>query len=284
MKYGAIGFGVSLLLHGLLVPLLYFLIEVDLKPPAPKEQALPLNLGMFQPEPRPEIPATRPSKQATPGTGGAEEIPKPAPPPIPKPRSAIAKKSPPKSPLTKPSSPAKESRTREPSPAQTTPPTASQSTGPSGKGGAPLGHGEGEPLGGYGEGQAAGGYAGGVPGGGGVPDGVPGQAGDGGSAGADNTLQSYGETLLALVKRHKAYPPIAQSRGWQGTVRVELTLGPGGQVANLRIFQSSGHQVLDEKALEMVRKAVQASRMPRTLRESEFTLRIPINFNLARNR
>ena len=49
------------------------------------------------------------------------------------------------------------------------------------------------------------------------------------------------------------YPALALRRGYEGTVRIEFTVAPSGQITATRIGQSSGHSILDEAALETVR-------------------------------
>jgi protein TonB len=42
------------------------------------------------------------------------------------------------------------------------------------------------------------------------------------------------------------YPAEALRNGWEGDVRVDLTIGVAGRVTNCRVLQSSGHSVLDD--------------------------------------
>jgi protein TonB len=42
------------------------------------------------------------------------------------------------------------------------------------------------------------------------------------------------------------YPREALAHGWEGNVRVDLTISPAGHVTGCRIVQSSGHKVLDD--------------------------------------
>lgn len=49
------------------------------------------------------------------------------------------------------------------------------------------------------------------------------------------------------------YPPMARRRGLEGIVLLEVLVDISGGVANLKIFTSSGHHVLDRAALKAVR-------------------------------
>jgi periplasmic protein TonB len=49
------------------------------------------------------------------------------------------------------------------------------------------------------------------------------------------------------------YPGIAKSRHWEGLVMLRVYVTPDGRCGNLNIYRSSGHDVLDESAMEAVR-------------------------------
>lgn len=90
----------------------------------------------------------------------------------------------------------------------------------------------------------------------------------------------YGNTLWSAISKYKKYPRIAQQRGWQGEVVVELLLDGNGKLQSKKILQSSGYDSLDNQALEMVEKALPFPAPPEALRGSNFTIRVPIPFKL----
>jgi protein TonB len=90
----------------------------------------------------------------------------------------------------------------------------------------------------------------------------------------------YGNTLWGAISKEKKYPKIAQMRGWQGEAIVELLLDGNGKLKSKKIIQSSGHEVLDKQALEMVEKAAPYPMPPEVLRGSNFTITVPIPFKL----
>jgi protein TonB len=51
------------------------------------------------------------------------------------------------------------------------------------------------------------------------------------------------------------YPMLARRKGWSGKVEVAFLIKPDGQVSELRIQTSSGYSVLDEQALEAIRRS-----------------------------
>jgi len=96
----------------------------------------------------------------------------------------------------------------------------------------------------------------------------------------DNATGRYGNALWNAISKHKKYPKIAQMRGWQGETIVELELDGSGKLKSKKITQSSGYEVLDKQALEMVEKAAPFPTPPEALRNSNFTIVIPVPFKL----
>ena len=93
-------------------------------------------------------------------------------------------------------------------------------------------------------------------------------------------LDSYGKTLSSLIAKYQRYPRIAQLRSWQGTAQVLLSVSAAGRMVNVVILRSSGFEVLDDQALEMVRQATPLPQPPEALRGREFTVMVPIVFKL----
>ncbi len=93
-------------------------------------------------------------------------------------------------------------------------------------------------------------------------------------------LDGYSNSLWGAISKHKKYPKIAQMRGWQGEVIVELQLDGNGKIKSKKIAQSSGYEVLDKQALEMVEKALPFPIPPETLRSNNFTITVPVPFKL----
>jgi protein TonB len=66
---------------------------------------------------------------------------------------------------------------------------------------------------------------------------------------------AFRSAWAAAMSWNRHYPEAARDRGEQGTVRLALTIGRGGQVISARIVGSSGSATLDQAALEMARNA-----------------------------
>lgn len=61
--------------------------------------------------------------------------------------------------------------------------------------------------------------------------------------------------LMAWLERHKSYPRHARLRRIEGRVIVHIRLAPSGAVLEAKIAEGSGQWLLDDAALEMIRKA-----------------------------
>lgn len=86
--------------------------------------------------------------------------------------------------------------------------------------------------------------------GGGVPGGAGTGAGQGSGSGA-GTGPTRGPQVVDSAK--PGYPDNARSKGWEGTVRLQILVGEKGQVEEVKVFASSGYAELDQAALRAVR-------------------------------
>jgi len=93
-------------------------------------------------------------------------------------------------------------------------------------------------------------------------------------------LLTYGQSISKEIRRYQKYPPVAQRKGWEGTAEVLLQIAPDGKVTNITLGKSSGRSILDEEALNMVRKASPLPPAPQNLRGRELTVTVPIVFKL----
>jgi protein TonB len=93
-------------------------------------------------------------------------------------------------------------------------------------------------------------------------------------------LGQYGGILGRAIARHKQYPKIAQMRGWQGDCMLDLKIDSSGNVLSANVKESSGHEALDNQALEMVRKATPFPTPPEALRGRSFNISVPVSFKL----
>jgi protein TonB len=98
-------------------------------------------------------------------------------------------------------------------------------------------------------------------------------------ASEDEAWQGYGQLLYDMVEKGKKYPPIAIRRHLEGRVTISARISMG-KLVDVTLIDSSGHKVLDEQALEMVRKAASTLPVKNGLAQKSFTVLVPIDFKL----
>jgi protein TonB len=109
-----------------------------------------------------------------------------------------------------------------------------------------------------------------------------GSAGAGGVAdtGGRSAISSYQTQVLAHLSRHRAYPPEARSRGATGVARVQFALGRDGRVMSVSLLGGSGERILDQAAIDMVRRASPFPPFPAGLAQSRMDFAAPVRFDL----
>lgn len=92
-----------------------------------------------------------------------------------------------------------------------------------------------------------------------------------------DALRGYRVALARQAKRYRLYPPAAQEMGLGGRSEVEVVL-PAAAAPEVRIKKTSGHQVLDQAALEMLRRSVRGVELPPPLKGRRLTVALPVEF------
>jgi periplasmic protein TonB len=93
-------------------------------------------------------------------------------------------------------------------------------------------------------------------------------------------LRAYRLALARQAGGHKRYPAEAVEAGWAGIVMLRVLVRTGGVAGSVALVKSSGHNVLDDAALEIFGQAVLATPLPPALRERAFELILPVLFEL----
>jgi periplasmic protein TonB len=94
------------------------------------------------------------------------------------------------------------------------------------------------------------------------------------------SLAQYRLQLITMAKRYKRYPRVAIDNNWEGVAEIRMIVGADGLIASLIVRKGSGYEVLDQEALQWIRKAKPMTPIPAALRGKEFTVDIPVIFNL----
>ncbi len=95
-----------------------------------------------------------------------------------------------------------------------------------------------------------------------------------------NLIEKYQQDVSARIKQFEKYPLIATRRHWEGTTVVQLVVASDGKVTGVSIVESSGHEILDEAAVKMIREASPLPPLPEGLRGRDRTIQVPIKFKL----
>lgn len=100
------------------------------------------------------------------------------------------------------------------------------------------------------------------------------------SADEAGTLAQYRLAIITAARRYKRYPRVAMDNNWEGRVEIRMVIGANGMIASLSIKTSAGHEVLDQQALDMIKKAKPLTPIPAALRGREFAVDVPVIFSL----
>jgi protein TonB len=96
-------------------------------------------------------------------------------------------------------------------------------------------------------------------------------------------LDAYAQSLSALLARQRSYPSVAAMRGWEGEVRLVLRIARRGGLIEVQVQHSSGYDVLDRNAVQLVQQAAPLPQPPEGLAGSEFQVSVPIQYRLRKS-
>ncbi|ULA59332.1 MAG: TonBC domain-containing protein [Nitrospira sp.] len=86
--------------------------------------------------------------------------------------------------------------------------------------------------------------------------------------------------LSPRIETLKQYPVDARLKHIEGRVVVRIVIQENGQIVSAAIAKSSGHDILDQAALETIRK-VSSITLTQPLEQSTVTLHVPIRYQLG---
>jgi protein TonB len=92
----------------------------------------------------------------------------------------------------------------------------------------------------------------------------------------------YGWLAQALwnrIEKLKRYPHLARLNHWEGRVVLRVVVSEDGNLVDLAVAKSSGHSVLDQDAMDVLKQASPLS-LPRPLGKSQVVVQIPISYRL----
>ncbi len=87
------------------------------------------------------------------------------------------------------------------------------------------------------------------------------------------------ESLWARIEQLKRYPTQARSRRWEGKVVIEAVIREDGTILHCQVAESSGHGILDQDAISVLRRASPLS-LKHPLGQAQITILVPIAYRL----
>lgn len=89
------------------------------------------------------------------------------------------------------------------------------------------------------------------------------------------------QALWSRIEQLKRYPHIARMNRWEGKVVLRAVIKEDGQLMELEVAESSGHQILDLDAIEIMRQASPLKLM-HALGQPQVVVQVPISYRLDR--
>lgn len=94
--------------------------------------------------------------------------------------------------------------------------------------------------------------------------------------------QLLGE-LRTRLSHYLTYPPQARNLGWEGTVLLSLRVEPDGQLDRIRLERSSGYAVLDNSALNSLKRIGNLVEARTWLEGHSVDMQLPVIYRLIEN-
>lgn len=88
------------------------------------------------------------------------------------------------------------------------------------------------------------------------------------------------DALYRKIDHLKRYPSVARLNHWEGRVLLRAAVRADGQLVDLDVAESSGHPVLDQDALEIMRRASPLE-LKHALGKPQVVVNVPISYTLG---
>lgn len=93
-------------------------------------------------------------------------------------------------------------------------------------------------------------------------------------------VRQYRLALAVEARRYRRYPAAAMAASMGGTAEIRVAVGSAGTVPEVLLSRSSGHDLLDDAALDMMKRAAPRTVVPERLRGRPFVVSLPVVFDL----
>ena len=92
--------------------------------------------------------------------------------------------------------------------------------------------------------------------------------------------QGFHRKIWQRVAEAKYYPRMARKRGFEGEPIVTFTLGSKGELIDLKLIEVSSYKILNEAALETIRRGTPYPSIPEPLGKNSISFNLPISYVL----
>ena len=106
-------------------------------------------------------------------------------------------------------------------------------------------------------------------------------AGSGSGPGVESALAKYLRTVRKQLEQVKRYPLLARRRGAEGTATLAIDISRDGRPAAVHVSASSGSELLDGEATDMVERAAPFAPLPAELDAATLRVVVPVSFDLG---
>jgi len=97
----------------------------------------------------------------------------------------------------------------------------------------------------------------------------------------DAARNAYRNQVSRELKRNQRYPKIAETRGIEGEVKLEISIDSEGNVTDVQVAESSGNESLDKAALDAVKRSNLKQYMQDILRGHVDKITVTVGFKMA---
>ena len=92
--------------------------------------------------------------------------------------------------------------------------------------------------------------------------------------------RGFHRKIWQRVASVKYYPRMARQRGFEGEPIVAFTLSSKGELIDLKLIAISSHKILNEAALETIRRGIPYPSIPKPLKKNSISFNLPISYVL----
>jgi TonB family protein len=96
-----------------------------------------------------------------------------------------------------------------------------------------------------------------------------------------NVLQEFIDSVRKDIESKKKYPSVARDAGFEGRSGVKMVILKNGELAEVELVDSSGHEVLDNAALQSVRDAAPFQPIPEQVGRDRIEMSIYLVFKIT---